>query len=105
MKQYLNTYLEINMSIEEKIQELEKEKCKKLNEVGMLDAQIKDLNIQLFYDKKGLKNGQPFKFKGKTIVKITNGFWDTFNGFYLTKKGQVSANAVTIYIDDEITPM
>lgn len=93
------------MSIEEKIQELEKEKRKKLNEVGTLDAQIKDLKVQLFYEKKGLKNGQPFKFKGKTIVKLTDGVYDVFNGFYLTKKGQVSANSITIYFNDEITPM
>lgn len=93
----MNTALELKQ-IEEKIQ-------KTRDELNRLTAVANDLRVKLFYEKKGLKPRQPFMCKGKKIFKVSCASYHFFDGFYLTKKGELTAKPISIRIDDVITPL
>ena len=93
----MTTELELKQT-EEKIQETR-------NELNRLNAVANDLRVKLYYEKKGLKPRQPFMCKGKKIFKVSCVSYRYFHGFYLTKKGELAAKPMSIYFDDEITPL
>ncbi|MBO8426984.1 MAG: hypothetical protein IAC58_00230 [Firmicutes bacterium] len=93
----MSTELELKQT-EEKIQETR-------NELNRLNAVANDLRVKLYYEKKGLKPRQPFMCKGKKIFKVSCATYRFFNGFYLTKKGELTAKPISFCIDDEITPL
>lgn len=93
------------MSTELELKQTEEKIQKTRNELNRLNAVANDLRVKLFYEKKGLKPRQPFMCKGKKIVKLYNGVFGYFNGFYITKKGEITEKPMSIYFDDEITPL
>lgn len=93
----MSTELELKQ-IEEKIQETR-------NELNRLNVVANDLRVKLFYEKKGLKPRQSFMCKGKKIFKVSCAGYHFFNGFYLTKKGELTAKPISFCINDVITPL
>ena len=91
------TELELKQ-IEEKIQE-------KRNELNILIKKSNDLRVKLFFERKGLKLGQPFMCRGKKIIRVCSGSFSCFNGFYITKKGVLTEKPMSICIEDEIIPL
>lgn len=90
------------MDIKDEIKQINEKILNVSEELKKLKEKKNDLLIKLFYEAKGLEYGQRFMYKGKEIVKIKvyNSFY--LNGYYITKKGEVSEKPISIYIGDEI---
>lgn len=97
--------METKQEIKKAIAEL-KTKVGELNsELTKTQSKLIQKQIELFYATHGLNLYQPFKYKGKKIIRIIPVHDFCYSGVFLTKKGVESKTYITIFTYDDIEPI
>lgn len=93
------------MTTSEQIEQINNEIKKLENRLKSLNNTKNDLEIKLFYERRKMKFGQPFMYNGKKIMKVVNRNEYFMDGYYLTKKGEISEISISVYKSGNIQPI